>query len=162
MRKPAVFPLLSTAALACGLTIVTPPDAGAVAARGASCGKPATAPGEERALLGRVRHARSRAGLPSLRGDKGLRRLARAHSARAARGAILSHTLPLPFQGIRRTGQNLARARDARTALALMLQSHTHRHVMLDPAFRRVGVGAVADCQGIVTYTLNFVSDRSA
>lgn len=156
-----MVPLLSVAALAGGgLTPVMVPEAGAVTARAPNCGGYAAVPGQERALLQRVRSVRVRAGLPSLRGDRGLRRHARAHSARSAEGAILSHTLPLPYQGIRKTGQNMARARDARAAIALMLQSATHRQVMLDPGFRRVGIGAAVDCHGVVTYTLNLTSAR--
>jgi uncharacterized protein YkwD len=160
LRKHPAFPLLCAAVLAAGLTLVRPPDPAGAAAPAASCSRGVAVPSEETALLRGVRRLRAQAGLPSLRGDKGLQRLARAHSVVATRGSYLAHTLPLPFQGVQKTGQNMARAGDAGTALALMLSSPPHRQVMFDPGFSRAGVGAAVDCRGVVTYTLNVTAAR--
>ena len=112
---------------------------------------------QERALLSKVRRtraARHRAGVAT---NRRLQRAARRHSVRLAARGTFEHSVRLPYSGLRAGAQNLARARSAGHALRLMLRSAPHRRTLLDRRWRLVGVGAAADCSGLVTYTLNFV-----
>lgn len=160
MRKVMPGSLLSAAACAAAAAIVPASPAAAIPVEAPSCARAIVVPGQERALLKRVRHVRRATERPKLRGHRALRRVARVHSARLARGAHLVHTVRLPFERVRPAGQNLARARNAKAALRLMLRSPSHRRVLLDHHYRYIGIGAMVDCRGMVTYTLNFIARR--
>ncbi len=53
-------------------------------------------------------------------------------------------------------GENLALAPDPPTALSAMLNSPTHRALLLSRRWRSMGVGAAATCSGTV-YTVSFL-----
>lgn len=160
MRKVMHGSLLSAVALAAGAAFAPASPAAAIPLHAPSCDRAMAVPSQERALMRRILHVRRGADRPRLRGHRVLSHVARVHSARLAHGGHLVHTVRLPFQGARRAGQNLARARNAKVALRLMLRSPSHRRVLLDRGYRYIGIGAMVDCRGMVTYTLNLVSPR--
>jgi uncharacterized protein YkwD len=91
-------------------------------------------------------------GLRPLRADARLGRAARAHSADMIRRGYFAHgsvAARLTRYGVRgrRFGENLAWAADAsasaRTIVNLWLASPRHRANVLQPRFRRVGIGAL-------------------
>jgi uncharacterized protein YkwD len=118
-------------------------------------------------------------GLPAVRLDPRLSQAARAHSRDMVRRRYFSHTTPegLSFADrIRGTGylrasrqwfvgENLAwgwRGRDsARRIVRAWMHSPPHREVMLNPAYREVGIGIVSGVPrplppGGATYTADF------
>lgn len=159
MRKLMQGSLLSAATCAAAMAF-NPAAAEAIDSKAPTCDQAVVVPSQERALMKRVRHLRDQLNYPHLRGHRVLQREARWHSARLARGRYLAHTLSLPFESTRPAGQNLARASNARVAMRLMLLSAPHREVLLDRAYRYIGIGAMVDCQGQVTYTLNLMGRR--
>ena len=118
-------------------------------------------------------------GLPAVRLNPRLSQAARAHSRDMVRRRYFSHTTPegLSFDDrIRGTGylrasrqwfvgENLAwgwRGRDsARRIVRAWMHSPPHREVMLNPAFREVGIGIASGVPrplppGGATYTADF------
>lgn len=91
-------------------------------------------------------------GLEPLRDDPEMRRVARAHSQDMLQRGYFAHVNPDgkdPFDRMRergvsfiRAGENLAMAPNARIAQEGLMNSPGHRRNILDPQFRRVGIGA--------------------
>ncbi len=107
----------------------------------------------EEAMLSLVNAERSKAGLPILARDAGLRDLARSHATDLFRQGYFSHTGRdgrSPFDrmhdaGIRYSaaGENLALAISTAAAHDGLMHSPGHRANILNPTFRRVGIGAL-------------------
>jgi uncharacterized protein YkwD len=106
-----------------------------------------------------------------------LARAARAHSAEQIRSGYASHDSPdgTPFdRRLQRytrawaTGETIAwlprsQRRQARTVVRMWLRSPTHRGVLLDRRFRRLGVGRRSGMLGgrrMTVVTANFASAR--
>ena len=108
-----------------------------------------------RALLAELNRVRAAHGRPPLRADARMSRAAAAHARAQARRRALGHG---PWQGRvaraaghpRRVGELLAwrlraaPAREARVVVRGWLRSPGHRPLLLDPTFRRVGIGRAA------------------
>ena len=142
----------------------------------ATCASATARPGATLCLINVQRRSH---GLPALRLNARLSRAARAHSRDMVGRHYFSHTTPegLSFaERIRGTGylrasrqwfvgENLAwgwRGRDsARRIVRAWMHSPPHREVMLDPAFREVGIGIASGVPrplppGGATYTADF------
>jgi uncharacterized protein YkwD len=114
---------------------------------------------EEQSLLQAINQARAANGVPPLRVEKRLRRAARAHSRAMARSGSFTHGdwyRRLRRHGVRSgaLGETIAWGAGADGTgsgiVASWLASPPHRSVMLDRAFRRVGVGiAVGRMAGV-------------
>lgn len=124
-------------------------------------------------MVAELNRMRARHGLPSLRGDRRMARTARAHSRTMVRVRALFHgawsARVARAAGTQRIGEVLARVgrarpvREARSAIRAWLRSPSHRAVLLDPSFRRVGVGrAVTRVQGhpSAIYTVDWAARR--
>jgi uncharacterized protein YkwD len=137
---------------------------------------------EERAVQGELENrvirminlVRAQHGAPALVACARLGRAARAHSAELVRRGILDHTswdgTPMdtrirrffPAQGV---GETLALLRSphgaAERVVRLWLASRSHRRVMLDASFRRLGVGGRAGMLGgaaALVFTADFAT----
>ncbi len=109
--------------------------------------------GLERAIVRTINVERTRRALPGLRESRRLARVARRHSADQLRHGLLSHDGPdgTPFATrlarvtrARKLGETVAwlpAAPPAARIVAAWLASPGHRAQLLDPAFRRIGVG---------------------
>jgi uncharacterized protein YkwD len=107
----------------------------------------------EEQMLAFVNAEREKAGAPPLVMDEGLRRTARAHSSDMWQRQYFAHTDPDghdPFDRMRAggavfstAGENLALARSTERAMEGLMNSPGHRQNILDPDFRRVGIGVV-------------------
>ena len=109
----------------------------------------------ERAVVRGINRERGKLGLRPLRASRPLARIASRHSADQLRHARLSHDAgdgtPFPVRlarviRARRVGETVAWLAGASPGgpagvVGLWLQSPPHRAQLLDPAFRRVGVG---------------------
>lgn len=122
---------------------------------GAAEGPPAP-PGEpalEEELYALVNAARERAGRAPLRLDVGLRAVARAHSADMGHRGFFAHQTPEGLgpgdralrAGIvfRRLAENIGRTADLAEAQAGLLTNPGCRANLLEPHFRRIGIGVV-------------------
>jgi uncharacterized protein YkwD len=118
----------------------------------------------ERAIVRQVNRERHRFGLRAVRLTRSLNRAAVRHSRMILRANVLTHdgTHGTPFAArIRRSvrfrgvGETLAwmprgSGTGARTVVALWMASPPHRATLLDPSFRRIGVGRLRGRLGAV------------
>lgn len=105
-------------------------------------------------------------GLPPLRPDPELQQVARAHSRDMLERGYFAHVNPDnedPFDRMRdagvrfsKAGENLALAPNARIAQDGLMESPGHRRNILDPGFRRVGIGAYSAGPHRTVFTQNF------
>jgi uncharacterized protein YkwD len=107
----------------------------------------------EEILLAKVNQERSRAGVSNLVPDEDLRYLAREYSRDMFLRKYFSHINPegenvgdrmknrgLSYQVV---GENLAYAPDVDTAHIGLMNSPGHKRNILDPSFRKIGIGAI-------------------
>jgi len=116
---------------------------------------------DEESMLNLVNQERAKAGVGNVTGDAGITAAARAHSKDMFLRRYFSHINPegqsagdrLEKAGIAFTvaGENIAYAPDLATAHTGLMNSPGHRQNILDPAFRRVGIGIMStDTWGIM------------
>ena len=133
--------------------------------------------GLERAVVRTINVERLERGLPRLRESRRLARAARRHSADQLRRGLLSHSsadgAPLGARLARVTrawkvGETVAwlpAAPSAARFVRAWLDSPGHREQLLDPAYRRIGVGrrrgTLSAAAGIMV-TADFASGRRA
>jgi uncharacterized protein YkwD len=123
-------------------------------------------PEAENTMLALINQERTQRGLPALRMDEQLRAVARRHSRDMLRRGYFGHLSPegvAPFErmtaaGVHYTaaGENLALAPTVEIAHAGLMQSPGHRANILQPRFRRVGIGALAAPPYGIMFTQNF------
>jgi uncharacterized membrane protein required for colicin V production len=114
---------------------------------------PTPDPEAETAMLHLLNAERRRRGLAPLRMDERLRQLARKHSADMLVRGYFGHENPegrSPFDRMRvagvsfhAAGENIAFAPSVSTAHTGLMNSPGHRANILNPAFHRVGIGAM-------------------
>jgi len=107
----------------------------------------------EMQMLSLVNDERRKAGLAPLVMDQTLRQVARLHSADMWTRQYFAHTNPDgldPFDrmhaggaAFHTAGENLALARTVERAMEGLMNSPGHKRNILDPNFKRVGIGAV-------------------
>jgi uncharacterized protein YkwD len=106
-----------------------------------------TAPPKEQALLRTLNETRSSLGLRGLGLSERLTRMARRHSRRMARVGRLFHHSCLacrfPNGSFTALGENVGVGGSVRSVHQMMMQSTTHRNVILGAVFERVGIGVV-------------------
>lgn len=175
VRRPAPA---AVAALLCALLLgVLPLGAPAGAGAAPSGGPQASAAAAARfgaAVLSELNRVRAAHGIAPVAADRRIARIAAAHSRAMARRGTLAHG---SWSGrvARAAGQPravgevlgwLRRARPGREARALVrgwLRSPTHRSVVLDAGYRRVGIGrAPARLHGLraALYTVDWATAR--
>ena len=122
-------------------------------------------------VLRSVNRARGRHGLPRLRLSRRISYIAGMHAADMARNRFISHSSSngTPFnvririvENARTVGENLAAMRGRTTGRRVVrawLRSPAHRAQVLDPRYRRIGVGR-ATGSGTVFVTADFASRR--
>ncbi len=108
---------------------------------------------DEREMLNLVNSERAKVGVAPLTWSNALAGVARAHSEDMFKRGYFSHFSPegkdvgdrLSDSGIPYTyaGENLALAPNLQTAFQGLMGSEGHRRNMLDPAFHKIGIGAV-------------------
>jgi uncharacterized protein YkwD len=146
-----------------------------------SCSSQRAADGAATLVLRRLNAVRAEHGAPRLRIDRTLARVARRHSRDMVRHRYFAHDsrsgarfsariAHSGWMGGRRrwkVGENLAWgtgcSATAASIMAAWLRSPAHRHVLLDPGYRVVGIGVargtpVARGHGGLTYTTDFGS----
>jgi uncharacterized protein YkwD len=124
---------------------------------------PAGEPALEEALYVQVNAARERAALAPLQPDERLRAIARAHSADMGRRGFFAHQTPEGLgpkdralrAGIafRRLGENIGCANNPAEAEEGLLTNPSCRAALLEPQFRRIGIGVVRAPSGLLYIT---------
>lgn len=114
---------------------------------------PLSSPEAEAEMLRLLNQARAEAGEPPLAPDEALRGVARAYATDMFQRGYFAHVSPEgkdPFDRIeeagisyRAAGENLALAPTVNVAHAGLMRSPGHRANILEPRYRRVGIGAV-------------------
>ncbi len=118
-------------------------------------------PGAEAEMLNLINQERARAGLVPLVMDETMREVARQHSREMFELGYFGHESPVtgsPADRLLRAGvrfgvagENLAYAPNVRLAHEGLMASPGHRANILNPQFRRVGIGAVrSELRGIM------------
>lgn len=110
-------------------------------------------PAAELEMLELVNKERAKVGAPPLVADETLRQVARAHSMDMWKRQYFAHENPDgldPFDRMelggaeyRTAGENLALARTTERAHEGLMNSPGHKRNILDPEFRRVGIGVI-------------------
>lgn len=108
-------------------------------------------PDAETALLGLLNQARRQQQLPTLMMDASLRRVARLHSKDMALRGFVGHGSPAGTSFAERlagvvttgslVGENVTSARNIEQAHSAFVASTPHLRNILEPRFRRVGIG---------------------
>jgi uncharacterized protein YkwD len=98
-----------------------------------------------------INEERLKRGLPLLKIDEKMKQVARAHSTDMFQRGYFAHVTPEglnPFQRIKnaniiykKAGENLAFAKTLAEAHTGLMNSPSHRAAILNPAFKRVGIG---------------------
>jgi uncharacterized protein YkwD len=125
-------------------------------------------PDSESVMLRLVNQERSLAGRPALVADDRLREVARAHGEEMFRLGYFAHDSPTagsPFDRLKRAGikyaaagENLAYAPTVEAAHRGLMESPDHRRNILDPEFRRVGIGVQQSGLWGRMFTQNFTN----
>lgn len=119
----------------------------------------ATAPDDRTALEWMVRAARAEEGLPQLRRDSRLDRIAQSHAEAMQAARRVAHDVGdgdpgTRVQGagldVRTAGENVARALTLPRVHRALWASPSHRGNLLDPRFEAIGIGIVRDDDGTV------------
>ena len=137
-----------------GLSFLTPPQTGqGFRVNFTALGQLTVDPEAEVEMLNLLNQERARAGLPPLVMDETLRQVARQHSREMFELGYFGHDSPVtgsPADRLLRAGvrfrvagENLAYAPNVRLAHEGLMNSPEHRANILNPQFRRVGIGAV-------------------
>jgi uncharacterized protein YkwD len=165
-------------ALAAGFTAgVSAPAAVAAPVADIATQDPGVQDPAELAVIAEVNAERSDHGLPAVLPTPVLARAAASHSAEQARTGKLSHTSPdgstyvqrlRRFTSAQELGEVIARVAaanrdDARLIVRLWMNSPSHRAVLLDARFRRMGVGArmaTKNDRPVTIVTANFSTAR--
>ena len=137
-------------------------------ARGSTADQEPNLTGEEKDLLHRGNHERSRAEQRPLRADAKLCQAARDNARNMARHQKLDHDLDgqTPADRITKAGYQ-ARAwgeniswgqKDSAGALATWMNSPPHKANLLNPEFTEIGVGIATDTQGRKYYVQVFAA----
>jgi uncharacterized protein YkwD len=111
-------------------------------------------PDAEAALLDLLNQVRRQHQLPALAMDVSLRQAARSHSRDMAAGGFVGHGSPAGTSFVDRlagvvaagsfVGENVTLARSVEQAHSAFVASTRHLRNILEPRFRRVGIGVVA------------------
>ena len=114
---------------------------------------PTARPDLERAMLALVNEERTKRGLPAVKADSALTRVARAHSVDMFARGYFSHYTPEkkdPFDRMRSAGvkfltagENLALGRTLKICHEGLMNSPGHRANILNPSFGRLGIGVL-------------------
>lgn len=119
----------------------------------------------ERAVVKRINQARIAHGLRPLRAARPLRVVAFRHSGFLARRGLLQHSSADGSSFDRRirrhlpavhVGETVARGPSAHYVVRAWLRSPGHRRLLLEPAFRIVGVGAHVGAARMIYVTADF------
>jgi len=152
--------ILSVVVLLLGLALASGAGAGANDITPPPLNSPGATPTpREHAIVRAMNAVRAQNGAPPLRVGRALTRAARAHSADMARRNYFDHG---PFvQRLRRfgvraphIGENLAYGTGLLGAMAIVqmwVASPPHRRNLLDPKFRRIGVGMAGSSRKLIT-----------
>ncbi|MGZ4589637.1 MAG: CAP domain-containing protein [Actinomycetes bacterium] len=98
----------------------------------------------EARLVAMINAARRSHGLPALRSDPRLAAYARQHAGQMAARGLLFHTSNFKVVCCwTAVGENVAYNTTVRRVHVALMHSAPHRHNILNPAFRQVGVGIV-------------------
>ena len=129
---------------------------------------PVVDPAAEEEMLRLINRERVSQGLKPLVMSERLRRVARLHSADMFQKGYFAHGSPAgttPFQRMRRgqvrfyeAGENIALAPTVRIAHSGLMKSPGHRANILNPAFRRVGIGAARGAPHGIMFTQDFAN----
>lgn len=137
------------AGLAVGLMIPT-------AAVAADACKPTASPASEKALVQMIAADRKSAKVGKVAKDPVLVKAGRKKSLQMARGGKFAHSSGMSWAQGRAGAQNIAMAPSPALAMQAMLASPPHRANLRDGEWTITGVGAAADCNGQIFFTVNF------
>jgi hypothetical protein len=114
--------------------------------------RPASASGEASRLLQLINSARAQSGIGPVAFDGTLASIAQSHARRMAAEGRIYHNPSYPGSAgaWEAWGENVGTAPDVDAAHRAFMASSTHRRVLLNPAFTRVGIGVAYWSQGIM------------
>ncbi len=106
-----------------------------------------------------MNHFRRSHGLPAVRENRDVDRMARRHSVSMANEGVLYHTVDLQ-QKLRTKsptmwGEIIAMKKTVRSTVRAWINSPPHRSIMLTGGYRRAGVGVVR-ARGVLWVTMIF------
>ncbi|MCB0872217.1 MAG: CAP domain-containing protein [Thermoleophilia bacterium] len=104
-----------------------------------------------------ISKVRGRAGLPPVKPDRRLMRVALRHSRQMARSGSLWHDNLAGWARGRRAAQNVAYGASGVQSFRAMWLSRMHHHHIMTAAYRSLGVGAARTCDGTVMVTVNLM-----
>lgn len=134
--------------LAAGI-IVTPTAA-------AQCGEPDAS--AARQVLSGISAARENAGLPALKTNPRLTRVAARHARRMAISGSIWHDNLAAWANGRAVAQNVAYGASGDEAFTAMWNSSPHRTAMMSRRYRIVGVGAARSCGGEIMVAVDLMA----
>ncbi len=151
----AILALLASNPALARADTATPPSA-------ASDSPAASASSAETDIASWQNRSRAERGIASLRTDRELQRIARAHAENMARSGEVWHQADLPdvVRAWRTLGDNVARGTSAEAIYDAFIESHLHRANILDPAFDLTGVGASFGEDGALFVAVVFVDPQ--
>lgn len=123
---------------------------------------------DESSMLDLINEERRKRGLVQLKMDNGLKKLARSHSTEMFNKNYFSHTSPVAGSYQKRlenykidysiAGENLAFAPDVYVAHRGLMRSRYHRENILNPLFRKAGIGIIDAEIYEMMFTQNFTN----
>ena len=125
-------------------------------------------PEDEDGMLVLVNKERTSRGLPALEMDDALQKVARAHSLDMFQRGYFAHYTPEgldPFDRMKAAGityqsagENLAMAPSLQLAHTGLMNSPGHRRNILDPSYRKIGIGAYKDPRYGIMFSQEFTN----
>lgn len=108
-------------------------------------------------VLQGIAAARASAGLPALRPNARITRVARNHARRMALSGSIWHDNLSAWAAGRAVAQNVAYGGSGGEAFTAMWNSGPHRTAMMSRRYRFVGVGAAVSCSGEIMVAVDLM-----
>lgn len=137
-------------ALVLGAAVIATPTAAA------QCGEPA--PSAAQQVLQDIAAARQNAGIPALRVNLRLTKVATRHARRMALSGSIWHDDLAAWANGRAVAQNVAYGSSGAQAYDAMWNSAPHRTAMMSRRYRLIGVGAARSCDGDIMVSVDLMA----
>lgn len=137
-------------ALVLGAGVIATPTASA------QCGAPA--PSAAQQVINGIAAARQSAGIPALKANVRLTRVAGRHARKMALSGSIWHDNLAAWANGRAVAQNVAYGGTGTEAFKAMWNSNSHRAAMMSRKYRLVGVGAARSCDGDIMVSVDLMA----
>jgi putative nucleotidyltransferase with HDIG domain len=137
-------------ALVLGAVAIVTPTASA------QCGEPS--PSAAQQVIKGIAAARESAGIPALRANPRLTRVANRHARKMALSGSIWHDNLAAWANGRAVAQNVAYGATGNEAFTAMWKSGSHRAAMMSRKYRLVGIGAARSCDGEIMVSVDLMA----